>query len=157
MRQKGNGRDFILYANEEVRRAIKAVNLFLDAAELVVCHAGISSAHVNIEKLHAEFPRFVKTLCLTPHPVDSHLYQTGTDGTCPAVRYYERAYYRPEYAIPNHVVYVSKQVFNRELAAKALLEDAAELGVFSDLLTQEHLMHIVQDSLENMGSVPIYS
>jgi hypothetical protein len=140
------GVEFLLDATNDERRAIKAVDLFIDCAMAEARERGRDMLQINNKVLHECFPDFAKSLFLNVGRGDVHLYKNGGDGLCEAVVLHERAYKSREdgqsiarlcYLFPD----------DPEVAKRNILEKAADTGAFSSSINYGAMLKTVGDLL----------
>ena len=103
------GVNFVLYATDEERRAIKAVNLFFDCAEVVARMEGLDMLHLHMSVIHKRFPEFARELLL--HRSQNYaFYYSGNDNKCPAVNLHNRAYNSSDSENLAHILYFHQPV-----------------------------------------------
>ncbi len=139
------GKEFLLWATDEERLAVRVVTLFLELAALVARDAGLDHFTFRFPKLHEQFPDFARL-----HWPDQP-WATSIGGRCPAVSLYIRSdglgdvdrlahieylHHLPEPPLPEHV-----HIKTRAMVAIAIPDRQVDY---------EHLLFQVKITLGNM-------
>ena len=144
------GVDFVLYATDMERRAIKAVRLFLELAQILGYQLGLDQLQIRVDKLHRHFPEFALSLKLFASRGKGSLYELS-EGRCPAVELHGKAYDDPRWINLAYLFYLHQHQIP---IVKEILRKAQEAGVFPDLLEYELLLNTAYRVLKKMGSLP---
>jgi len=145
------GVDFVLYATDTERRAIKAVRLFLELARILGYQLGLDQFQVRVDKLHSHFPEFALSLRLFASRGKGSLYELSPEGRCPAVELHGKAYDDPRWGKFAYLFYLHQHQIP---IVEEILRKAQEAGVFPDLLEYELLLNTAYKVLKKMGSLP---
>jgi hypothetical protein len=86
VREETKGYEFLVWATEKERQAVRLVELFLKFATFVGRNEGLDHLVIEMDELHKHLPAFAHGLVC-----DLTLYDRSPDGTCPAVNLYLRA------------------------------------------------------------------
>lgn len=124
------GADFVLYADEGTRRAIRFVNLFFSLMGVVAREMEHDMLNLGAANLHAHFPEFIERLSPPLQESEKHHYQL-VGVCCPAVSHHEAAY--PNEVYPESKTLVFMFYFHRPLDLVELkretTHEARELGL----------------------------
>ncbi len=149
-----DGVDFVLYATEDTRRAIRVVDLFFLLSYAVARDTDQEFISIKAENLHRKFPEFVKSLSLELAPKEECVYEFGPGDFCRAIALYNIAYEQTGSGVrepPIAWILFAHLHPNRNENERNILRRATMVGVPKEILNYEHLTRLTTDMLKQMG------
>ncbi len=148
MNSEKTGVDFVLYATDEERLAIKTVNLFIKLLTLAARKGGLDMLTIRIVDLHKHLPDFAWAKSLV-HVNNLARYRQGDHPFCTAVDLHQQAYAETEAELLSYIFYLHKPL-EEERVRQELEIEAKELGIPDILGTYESLLESAKISLGNI-------